>query len=114
MGGLGNGDQVDAGVGEAAVLGKRRSIGHPVMGLGHFHLGGAGVGRHDAVEAFGQQHRQLAGTASAIERQAVAGADAGQCVDQRHRVGGAVSGVAGGTGGEVVFECRGCHVSTSA
>ncbi|MCY1432742.1 hypothetical protein D9M71_487500 [compost metagenome] len=112
--GLGDGDQVDAGVGKPAVFGKRRSVGHPFMGLGLFHLGGAGVRRDDPVEALGQQHRQLAGTASAIERQPVARAGGSQFFDQCDRVGGPVSRIVRGAGGEVVFERRGCHVSTSA
>jgi hypothetical protein len=80
--------QVGAMVGQAAALRRRHLVGDlGMLGRGR-DLRRARVGRDHAREARGQQQRELARAAAAIERELVARGAVGQQVRQRRRIDG--------------------------
>ena len=89
-------DEIRRRIRQAAPFRRRDAIRHPLARLGVLDLLGARVRGDDALEAIGQQNRELPRAAAAIEGEVRGGADRREIIDKLRRVRRPVGGIIGG------------------
>lgn len=99
-------DQVDRAVRQAARLGRGDAVFDARVRGGVGELLRARIGRHHAVEVFGETDRGLAVAGAGVERDPVLARQTGDGGDEVARIARAAGGVGGGVTGEMIFEAH--------